>query len=48
MYGIVTADKVWIYFESPNRKKLWMNPDGPSILTVVLNPFGGKAMFCVQ
>ena len=38
---------MWIHFENPNRKKSWVDPDGPSTSTARPKRFGRMTMLCV-
>ena len=44
---IVSGDKSGFFFESPKRKKSWVDPGAPSTSTARPNRFGKKTMLCV-
>jgi len=40
LHKIITADEKWILYDNPKRRKLWVNPGQPSILTPKPNIHG--------
>lgn len=47
LHKIVTGDESWIYYESPKRKKHWLNPGTPAPAQPKPNLHRKKALLCV-
>ena len=47
LHRIVTGDEKWIYFDSPERKRSWVDLDASSTSNARPNRFGRKTLLCV-